>query len=215
MGRKARAVRWLGERRPERRQAAIGGRTRRRCAAGCGLRATTGDERAGGRAGGSHLLRVVEAVGECERVEAAVEGLGQVGEEVGRLGDHGGGARREAAHVEAAAKLEELARLLGRGPLLVERRRVDAQHVARIDGVVYEALGQRLRPRRAELGGEVGHLVRRRLQLHRLEQRRLTRTRGRQRRGQAQARCAVARAWHRARWARGGRAVHRQTRRGR
>merc|ERR1719272_820970 len=82
------------------------------------------------------------------------------------LGD--GAARRDLACIEAAAKLDEVARLLGRRPLLVHLRAVDAELLAAVDGVVHDALRERGLPAEAELLLEVFLLGCGRVELGRL-----------------------------------------------
>jgi len=125
-----------------------------------------------------HLLRVIDAIIQRERVDAAVDRLRQLGQDVARAGhDRAPGRLLQLADVEAAGELEHLAARLGHPPHLLELLPVNAQHVARVNGIVHDALGERLGPRDAELAGEVGELARGRVELDGLRERRLVRDR--------------------------------------
>jgi hypothetical protein len=74
------------------------------------------------------------------------------------------------------AHLDKIVAVLGVCPEIVHLRAVDAEPLAGVNGVVDDAVGQRLLPADAELGLELGALVGRRVEVLGLGERGLMRT---------------------------------------
>lgn len=84
----------------------------------------------------------------------------------------------ELASVEAAAELQEVARLLGLGPFFVHSVAIDAQLLAAIHRIVHAAVSKRLLPRDAKLPRELVLLVGWWVEISRLGEGRLPTARG-------------------------------------